>query len=276
MSNGFRFSRGMNPPGWWAPRLGAEAFVHETHVFGVQRGERIVGLLRAARAVVHVLERARGAREVEPGVARRDRGRRALDPGLGGAQRGGEALVRDRARPRPPRPPQHVVPVRVAEQQGHGLRSPVRDPRGDVVELRGQHPGVHDHGVARVEQHQRVHRVGERAADLHALPELGPRGRGAHGARLYSLGATIRPATISRSSESTVALIGAGMRAWLWGSYTQPTPPSLRPNTCTPPCQPPPATSWMVSNTAVSTRFTIEVRMKPGASSYWSDRKSVV
>jgi len=30
----------------------------------------------------------------------------------------------------------------------------------------------------------------------------------------------------------------------------------------------PAATSWMVSNTAVSTRFTIEVRMKPGASSY--------
>ncbi|HEV2104711.1 MAG TPA: hypothetical protein VGU27_03215 [Candidatus Eisenbacteria bacterium] len=66
-------------------------------------------------------------------------------------------------------------------------------------------------------------------------------------------------------------MTASGISARLRASSTQPTPPSASPNSRTPPCQRPCCRSRIVANTAVSTRFTIEVSTCPGASPYWSE-----
>ena len=123
-------------------------------------------------------------------------------------ERGREAVVRQRVRGRPPRATEHVIPVRVREDERDGLGPAGRDRARDVVELARQDAGVDDHRVLGVEQHHAVHGVAGAAAHPHAAAEVGP-GR-AHG-RDQRSGTTMAPATISRSSESTTAFTGAGI-----------------------------------------------------------------
>src|SRR5262249_9434602 len=86
-----------------------------------------------------------------------------------------------------------------------------------------------------------------------------------------SVGTCSVPATISFSSESTLALTGAGIKPLLRSSYTHDTPCSASPKSRTPLFHSPALSPLIVSNTAVSTRLTIRVSTRPGASSYWSE-----
>src|SRR5207237_9019195 len=100
--------------------------------------------------------------------------------------------------------------------------------RGDVVDLARQHAGIDDERVPARGRDERVHRVAAARADADAVRDVRP---GAHG----SVGGRMWPATISFSSESTVAFTGGGISAWLRSSYTQVTPWSASPKSRMPP-----------------------------------------
>ena len=90
-------------------------------------------------------------------------------------QLGRQLRVPDGRRSRPPGPPEHVVPVRVAEEQRDRARRGLTHRCTEVVQLGGQHSRIHEHRVRAIQQQRTVHPEHTALPHADAATEISPR-----------------------------------------------------------------------------------------------------
>ena len=84
-------------------------------------------------------------------------------------------------------------------------------------------------------------------------------------------GATIVPAMIAARSFASIAIFAGVTTLFVYVKSVSPTPPSFRPSVRCTGRGLRAAACWQTRNTPMSTRFTMLVRIFPGAIASWSE-----